>query len=398
MNTHRESGQKASGNAAQISLAPVPGILQRQCACGGAPGVSGECESCQKNHLQRGSETSDERGTAPPVVHRTLRTAGESLDKVARVFFETQFGHDFSRIRIHADDLAAASAAAVGARAFTVGDHIAFGAGQFSPQSAAGRRLLAHELTHTIQQERNFSSRLEIVDSTSHEQEAERAAEALQTGHPMPVLTPQRGGSVARDKGEPAKVESKVAKCPKSHTIPDDVYDAIGAAWKKSGHGGKTVAEHGGRIVTDSGGKRVIRTGGGGRGSISLPDEKTGDVTQGTFHTHPYSKAEDSELNVSFSGGDISNFVAGGQGSVKYIGAGGCYFVLDTLDQTQRDACKKVDLEKRWDDGFAKASGSFQKQVETAVKATIAGCGLCYYRACRANAKSPVPKSAALSS
>src|SRR5258705_5521853 len=255
MNTHRENAQKASGNAAQISLAPVPGILQRQCACGGAPGVSGECESCQKNHLQRGSETSDERGTAPPVVHRALRTAGEPLDEVARGFFEPEFGHDLSRIRIHADDLAAASAAAVGARAFTVGDHIAFGAGQFSLQSAAGRRLLAHELTHTIQQEHNFSSRLEIVDSTSHEQEAERAAEALQTRHPMPVLTPQRGGSVARDKEEPAKVESKVAKCPKSHTIPDDVYDAIGAAWKKSGHGGKTVAEHGGRAVTDNRGQ-----------------------------------------------------------------------------------------------------------------------------------------------
>jgi hypothetical protein len=99
---------------------------------------------------------------------------------------------------------------------------------------------------------------------------------------------------------------------------------------------------------------------------------------------------------VSFSGGDISNFVAGRQGSVKYIGAGSCYFVLDTLDQTQKDGCKKVDLEKRWDDRFAKASGSFQKKVESAVETTIAGCGLCYYRACRPNAKSAVPKSAAL--
>src|SRR5258705_14011237 len=115
-----------------------------------------------------GSKHTENRAPPQRVVHRALRTAGEPLDEVARGFFETQFGHDFSRIRIHADDLAAASAAAVGARAFTVGDHIAFGAGQFSLQSAAGRRLLAHELTHTIQQEHNFSWWLELVGSSSN--------------------------------------------------------------------------------------------------------------------------------------------------------------------------------------------------------------------------------------
>jgi hypothetical protein len=70
--------------------------------------------------------------------------------------------------------------------------------------------------------------------------------------------------------------------------------------------------------------------------------------------------------------------------------------VLNTLDQTKRDACKTQDLTKRWNDGFAKASGDFPSKVETAVKATIAGCGLCYYKACRPNATSPVPKAASL--
>jgi Domain of unknown function (DUF4157) len=62
-------------------------------------------------------------------------------------------GHDFSRVRVHTDAHAAASASAVGARAYTVGDHIVFGAGRFSPATPTGRRLLAHELTHVLQQD-----------------------------------------------------------------------------------------------------------------------------------------------------------------------------------------------------------------------------------------------------
>ena len=333
-------------------------------------------------------------GLAPASVHEVLRAPGRPLDATTQEYFSGRFGHDFSRVRIHADDRAAHSAREAGAQAYTVGSHIAFGAGRYAPDSAEGRRLLGHELAHTIQQDGAPAGVLEIAHGSSHEIEADRAAQAIDAGGSMPRITPRASINLAR-KDEAAK-KAKAPECPKSHTIPDDVYDAIGAAWKKSGHGGKTVEEHGGRIVTDRSGKRVIRTGAGGGGSITLPAAKAGDVNQGTFHTHPYSQAEDSELGVSFSGGDISNFVAGRQGSVKYIGAGSCYFVLDTLDQTERDACKKVDLEKRWDDRFAKASGSFQKQVESAVKTTIAGCGLCYYRTCRPDAKSAVPKTAAL--
>lgn len=399
MDTQRESAKKASACAAQFFPPPLRGILQRKCACGGAPGVSGECEGCQKNHLQRQAGSSNETTGARGILHQTLRAPGQPLDAATRNFFSAQFGHDFSRVRIHADEPAAESAAAVGARAYTVENHIAFGAGRFSPTTVEGRRLLAHELAHTVQQENNLPSGLQLVDSATHELEADRAAAALTHGNPLPALTPQRGGSVARDKAEPedaAKAQAKPAKCPKSHTIPDDVCSAIGEAWRKSGHGGDTVTEQAGRIVTDRGGKRVIRTTSGGSGSTDLPEERSGDVTLGSFHTHPYSKAEDSTLGVSFSGDDITNFVAGGQGGVKYIGAGSCYFALDTLDQTKKDACKAEDLNKRWDDNFGKASGNFQKKVETAVKATIAGCGLCYYRACRPDAKSPVPKSAAL--
>ena len=69
-----------------------------------------------------------------------------------RRFFEGRFGHEFSQIRIHADDDAARTAAAVGARAFTVGQDLYFGAGQYQPGSSSGRRLIAHELAHAVQQ------------------------------------------------------------------------------------------------------------------------------------------------------------------------------------------------------------------------------------------------------
>jgi len=89
---------------------------------------------------------------APPIVHDVLRSPGQPLDKAARSFFEPRFGHDFSQVRVHADHTAAASAKAVHALAYTVGSNVVFGAGHYAPTSGEGRRLLAHELTHVVQQ------------------------------------------------------------------------------------------------------------------------------------------------------------------------------------------------------------------------------------------------------
>ncbi|UCF91851.1 MAG: DUF4157 domain-containing protein [Desulfobacterales bacterium] len=77
---------------------------------------------------------------------------GQPLSASERAFFEPRFGHDFSRVRIHTDARAAESALAVAARAYTVGQDVVFGAGTYGPATKDGRRLLAHELTHVIQQ------------------------------------------------------------------------------------------------------------------------------------------------------------------------------------------------------------------------------------------------------
>jgi hypothetical protein len=85
----------------------------------------------------------------------SLRSGGQPLPKSGRDFFETRFGCDFSRVRIHTGDQAAEAARMARARAFTVGRDVVFGAGQYAPQTRQGQRLLAHELVHTIQQGRN---------------------------------------------------------------------------------------------------------------------------------------------------------------------------------------------------------------------------------------------------
>lgn len=89
---------------------------------------------------------------APPIVHQVLQSSGQPLDSTTRAFMEPRFGHDFGRIRVHAEDRAAASSRAVGAQAYTVGRHIVFDRGRYAPHTTAGLALLAHELAHAIQQ------------------------------------------------------------------------------------------------------------------------------------------------------------------------------------------------------------------------------------------------------
>lgn len=90
---------------------------------------------------------------APRAVDEALSGIGQPLDAATRRFMEARFGHDFSQVRIHADRTAAHSARAVAARAYTVGADLVFAEGQFAPTTSEGRRLLAHELAHVVQQD-----------------------------------------------------------------------------------------------------------------------------------------------------------------------------------------------------------------------------------------------------
>ncbi len=91
-----------------------------------------------------------------------LQGGGQPLSKETRGFFEPRFGQDFSRVRIHNDSNAHHLARSINARAFTKGSDVVFGGGEYSPESSGGKRLLGHELTHVVQQNRKKINRLVI--------------------------------------------------------------------------------------------------------------------------------------------------------------------------------------------------------------------------------------------
>ena len=114
-----------------------------------------------------------------------LRSPGRPLDGETRVFMESRFDHDFSRVRVHADEQASRSATDVNARAYTVGQNIVFRSGHYSPHSEPGRRLLAHELTHVVQQNAAGQSSLSPSSikvgpaNDAYEQQADQVADRV---------------------------------------------------------------------------------------------------------------------------------------------------------------------------------------------------------------------------
>jgi hypothetical protein len=121
------------------------------------PQVSRKCAACEEEEAKtlqskRTGAPAPSTAEAPGSVHAVLGSPGQRLDAATRAFFEPRFGHDFTRVRVHADARAAISAAEVGARAYAVGKDIVFGAGEYEPRKPEGQRLLAHELVHVIQQ------------------------------------------------------------------------------------------------------------------------------------------------------------------------------------------------------------------------------------------------------
>jgi hypothetical protein len=190
----------------QPSFTPVAArVLQRKCACGGTPGPTGECAECRKKRLglQRSAAGQAPTSSVPPIVSEVLRSPGQPLDPHVRAFMEPRFGHDFSRVRVHEDARAAQSARDINARAYTVGDHIAFGAWQYSPQTEVGKHLLAHELMHVIQQQTGENSRLTLVESLEHERQADSATAAIRSLRSVPTPRPMYRRPVSRQKLEP---------------------------------------------------------------------------------------------------------------------------------------------------------------------------------------------------
>ena len=194
MTSCRYAHRSVAKTSAQVSAGR---LLQRKCACGsGASALSDDCADCAAKRLQKkltlgaasdplereadriaeqvtttrtshqpqavraspvrvqkvGGTGSTAGATVPQSVEHTISSSGRALDPIVRADMEGRFGHDFSRVRVHTDSSAQRSARDVDALAYTVGDHLVFSAGAYAPGTAAGQRVLAHELTHVLQQ------------------------------------------------------------------------------------------------------------------------------------------------------------------------------------------------------------------------------------------------------
>ncbi|MFY1825796.1 eCIS core domain-containing protein [Myxococcus fulvus] len=148
-----EPGPVSPGVRFDFSRLPLTPSVQRV----GCAGGSCSCSSCEEKKEEVARAAQPGVSGAAPSQEVSAHVAcglgsGHPLESSARAFFEPRFGHDLGGVRIHTDAKAAASARALQARAYTVGSDIAFQEGAYSPATHAGRRLLAHELTHVLQQ------------------------------------------------------------------------------------------------------------------------------------------------------------------------------------------------------------------------------------------------------
>jgi hypothetical protein len=206
-------------------------LLQRKCACGSpTSSLTGECAECKSKkrvqaklaigasndpleleadrvadqvlagpvnpavsgappHIQRfAGQATAQANTAPASVDRVLASTGRPLDRALRQDMEQRFGHDFANVRVHADAAAEQSARDVSATAYTVGHDIVFGARRFAPGTQDGRRLIAHELAHVVQQSACTSSPVAIQRDADKDLTADRVRDLKEyvASHPSP--------------------------------------------------------------------------------------------------------------------------------------------------------------------------------------------------------------------
>src|SRR5262245_18811931 len=181
-------------------------------------------------------------GMARTAVEEASGSSGRPLETAERRFFEPRFGHSFADVRIHTGSGPAAAAGAIGAAAYTVGSDIVFGAGRYAPRTAEGRRLLAHELAHTIQpgSDPSHAPAAPWVTTAADpmEKEASAVAEAVLAGRPADLRSPATA-PVRRSPDEPGSGSDlppvRLPDEPRggSGVEPPKDYTGCSISWKK---------------------------------------------------------------------------------------------------------------------------------------------------------------------
>ncbi len=159
--------QEADRVAEQVMRMPEPSTAGRKGVSKGNKfsSIQRMCTDCEEELHRQPVEEEEELVQAKEVSGRTpevsssvesqinsIRGGGQLLPESVRAFFEPRFGQDFSQVRIHTDSNASESAKSVNALAYTLGQDVVFGAGQYKPNTEFGKKLIAHELTHVVQQ------------------------------------------------------------------------------------------------------------------------------------------------------------------------------------------------------------------------------------------------------
>jgi len=265
----RQTATQTQQQTTTTSLLSRGGILQRQCeSCRQHTIAGGECVECgkQKSGLQRKltigasndplereadrvadqviaasahpavsdappriqrftGQTGQADMAAPASVDRVLSSPGRPLDPVLQQDMGQRFGHDFSRVRVHTGSAAEQSAQDVYANAYTVGHNIVFGARQFAPGTHKGRRLIAHELTHVVQQRQAGAGNQQKVNPPGDlfEQAAAQTAAQVIDGHPATVNGAVSVGVQCEELSEEEKRKAMQAKtqCESNQCHPD---------------------------------------------------------------------------------------------------------------------------------------------------------------------------------
>jgi uncharacterized protein DUF4157 len=325
--------------ASTLTFTPMNrGVLQRKCACGNHTMGGGECAGCAKTKsgLQRklaigashdplereadrvadqvlaapgyspvsgtplriqrfAGHSTGESGTAPASVDRVLGSGGRPLDSVLQQDMRQRFGYDFSQVRVHTSTAAEQSARDVSAHAYTVGRNIVFGAGQYAPESTPGRQLMAHELTHVIQQSGwNSGGQLQGQLTINQpgdvfEQEADVVAGRVMAGmharasftRSFPALQRETSGSET-EKKPPEKKEAGEVIAEGLKTVAEQaadnnpqvkkiiiepIKDKLKGEWNRLGTGEKaatiglgaaTLGMAGGAMLSDPGGRKQL--------------------------------------------------------------------------------------------------------------------------------------------
>ena len=221
----------------------------------------------------------DETAAAPASVERALGSASRPLEPTLRQEMEDRFGRDFSGVRVHLGPAAEQSARDVNARAYTLGDRVVFGAGEFNPATRAGRRLLAHELTHVVQQS---SAAANVVRRSNGFDDDEITREWPRAGT---VVEPSPAGSARGVAHRPGGSEH-------ANVVSGEI--DTGGGPKSGGSGGGTSGGGGGGAASKAEGKAEKFAGRSGTTTTTKSAAKTTEKAA----TKTVVKAEEAALKV----------------------------------------------------------------------------------------------------